>query len=432
MKARQPDPNLFLAQGMALHQRGRLPEAVQAYQAALRAAPNLHAASKYQGLALFQMGLREPGLAMMRRAAEQLPDDASAFFNLGQALCEIGRDREGLAAFVRAAEIDPTETDTRRRIAQLAERQGDRALAITHLRAVAEQQPDAADVWDALSQLCYFEGQLESAVDAHRRAVALNPKILDQRRIGYADPDPALAPRTIQLQPDAARHPSMAKPEALAAFAEATGLAIIDDVLKHPLGYREHALEQDFQPIVYAGQNFPGLQTKGTDPQDIMAVVASALGRRVKWISPDTGAYRVSYAGSTARTDIHVDNEDGDNWDRFAAVLYLNLPGQEQGGTMFWRHRDIGWERRLPDEEVRAAGFRTFKAFQERWLPNQASRPFNEIADGRDAWEPIVELPMRNNRLVLYRGHFFHSLSNVFGSTLQDGRLVQLFFFEPA
>ncbi len=417
---------------MALHRQGRLPDAVQAYQAALRAAPNLHAASKYQGLALFQMGLREPGLAMMRRAAEQLQDDASAFFNLGQALCEIGRDREGLAAFVRAAESDPTDADTRRRIAQLAERQGDRALAITHLRAVAEQQPDAADVWDALSQLCYFEGQLESAVDAHRRAAVLNPKILDQRRIGYADPDPALAPRVTPLQPDTARHPSMAKPQALAAFAEAAGLAIIDDVLKHPLGYREHALEQDFQPIAYAGQNFPGLQTKGNDPQEIMTVVASALGRRVKWMSPDTGAYRVSYAGSTARTDIHVDNEDGDNWDRFAAVLYLNLPGQEQGGTMFWRHRDTGWERRLPDEQVRAAGFRSFKAFQERWLPNQASRPFNEIADGRDAWEPIVELPMRNNRLVLYRGHFFHSLSNVFGSTLQDGRLVQLFFFELA
>jgi hypothetical protein len=164
----------------------------------------------------------------------------------------------------------------------------------------------------------------------------------------------------------------------------------------------------------------------------MMTVIASALGRRVKWISPDNGVFRLSYADSRARTDIHVDNEDGDNWDRFAAVLYLNLPGQEQGGTTFWRQRETGWTCRLPDEAVRRAGFASFKAFQEKWLPNQNERAFNQLTNDRKAWEPIVELAMKNNRLVLYRGHFFHSLSNVFGSTPQDGRLVQLFFFEPA
>lgn len=416
---------------MALHRAGRLPEAIQAYQSALRIDPALHAATKYQGLALFQIGLRDPGLAMMRRAADLLPDDASAHFNLGRALCDIGREREALPSLSRAATLEPDNAETQRQVARTAEQCGDHAAAIARWQAACTAQPDLAENWDELSRLCYLANRLDEAVDAHRRAVALDPAVLDRRRIGYADPDPACPPRLTPLPMQAVRHASMSSPEAIDAFVEATGLAIIDDVVRHPLGYREHALEQAFHPQAYAGQNFPGLQTRGNDPQAVMNVIATALGRRIKWISPDNGSCRLSYEGASARTDIHVDNEDGDNWNRFAAVLYLNLPGQEQGGTMFWRHRGTGWDRRLPDEEVRAAGFGTFKRFQERWLPNQSERDFNQLAAGRDDWEPTVELPMRNNRLVLYRGHFFHSLSNVFGSTPQDGRLVQLFFFEP-
>ncbi|MCX9154752.1 tetratricopeptide repeat protein [Niveibacterium sp. 24ML] len=432
MNARKPDPMIHLARGMELHRHGRIPEAVRAYQSALQIAPGLHAATKYQGLALFQMGLREPGLAMMRRAAEQLPEDASAHFNLGQALCSVGRESDGLAAFMRAAQLEPGDADAAAMAASLAERLGERGKAIELWQSVVSARPAFAEGWDELSRLCYLDNQLEAALDAHRRALALDPSVIERRRIGFADPDPAQARPIVSLPLDAARHPSMASREALDQFAADTGLAIIDEVVRHPLGYREHALEREFQPVAYAGQNFPGLQTRGSDPQEIMTIVATALGRRVKWISPDNGVCRLSYADSTARTDIHVDNEEGDNRDRFAAVLYLNLPGQEQGGTTFWRQLDTGWTRRLPDEDLKRNGFTSFKAFQEKWLPNQNARRFSELTADRKAWEPIVELAMKNNRLVLYRGDFFHSLSSVFGSTPQDGRLVQLFFFEPA
>jgi hypothetical protein len=35
----------------------------------------------------------------------------------------------------------------------------------------------------------------------------------------------------------------------------------------------------------------------------------------------------------------------------------------------------------------------------------------------------------RYNRLVMYRGDLFHMSNDYFGSTSQDGRLFQLFFF---
>ena len=82
----------------------------------------------------------------------------------------------------------------------------------------------------------------------------------------------------------------------------------------------------------------------------------------------------------------------------------------------------------LPD--VKAGGYASFKDFQKRWLPNSKVQKFNELQEQRDSWQALLEVPMHHNRLIVYKGHYFHSISNVFGDTPENGRLVQLFFFE--
>ena len=51
--------------------------------------------------------------------------------------------------------------------------------------------------------------------------------------------------------------------------------------------------------------------------------------------------------------------------------------------------------------------------------------------DSNDAskWEMTMRVPMRFNRLVLLRPWMWHSAGEAFGSTLEDGRLVYLMFF---
>ena len=39
--------------------------------------------------------------------------------------------------------------------------------------------------------------------------------------------------------------------------------------------------------------------------------------------------------------------------------------------------------------------------------------------------------PMRYNRLVIFRTHLWHSHNVNFGDCMENGRLVQLFFFNP-
>jgi hypothetical protein len=58
-------------------------------------------------------------------------------------------------------------------------------------------------------------------------------------------------------------------------------------------------------------------------------------------------------------------------------------------------------------------------------LPEGASYEAQDITK----WDLMDTIGNRYNRLVLYRGDMFHSSLNYFGSTPQDGRLFQLFFF---
>jgi hypothetical protein len=46
------------------------------------------------------------------------------------------------------------------------------------------------------------------------------------------------------------------------------------------------------------------------------------------------------------------------------------------------------------------------------------------------AWECVLEVPMRFNRLIVYRSDFFHSIGELFGDRPENVRFVQLFFFE--
>ena len=41
-----------------------------------------------------------------------------------------------------------------------------------------------------------------------------------------------------------------------------------------------------------------------------------------------------------------------------------------------------------------------------------------------------MTIPMRFNRLVLYRSWLWHSFTENFGDTLENGRLIQIFFFD--
>ena len=47
-------------------------------------------------------------------------------------------------------------------------------------------------------------------------------------------------------------------------------------------------------------------------------------------------------------------------------------------------------------------------------------------------WEAIMTVPMRFNRLAVFRPWFWHSGTEAFGDSPENGRLIQLLFFTHA
>lgn len=76
-------------------------------------------------------------------------------------------------------------------------------------------------------------------------------------------------------------------------------------------------------------------------------------------------------------------------------------------------------------------GYASLLEFQKRNLPPNRRMPFAQWLQRREAtWEWLFEVPMRFNRLVMFRSDFFHAITTLFGDSFENGRLVQLFHFE--
>lgn len=100
-----------------------------------------------------------------------------------------------------------------------------------------------------------------------------------------------------------------------------------------------------------------------------------------------------------------------DRW-QLVGVLYL-VPDQiARGGTGFYRHLATGLS---SVQEADAMGFRA-----------------RIMADSTNdaAWAQIASVPMRFNRMVLFKPHIFHQALEYFGSTVEDGRLYCIVAFE--
>ncbi|KPC53704.1 DUF6445 family protein [Amantichitinum ursilacus] len=416
-----------VVQGLQVHRQGRLADALALYQKALTIKPDHAEAIHYQGLALASMGQGAVGAALLQKSLALAPDHAEFHFNTAQFL----RPHDPFAAathFYRAHEIAPADALYALGYAEHLLTKPDAPAALEVLLSTGRLATEDFALAERIVALAYELDQVEIATEFAARARMLKPEDEGKFRVGFARPQAGVKP--VETTLSATDLKADMDDAQLAQFVAERDLHVIDNVIADPVAWREHALSQQFHAQVYAGQNYPGVQTEGQPAEATMQLLANVLGRTVKWSSPDNGAFRVSFAESEARTDIHIDNEAEDGSRCYAAVLYLNAPEHCHGGTMFWRHQETGWQKRPLDSELAAAGYEGLADFHARCLSNDRSQPFNELAARRATWTPTAELPMQSNRLVTYRGDYYHSLSNVFGSTMQDGRLVQLFFFD--
>ena len=94
-----PAIEALLAQAVALHQQGRIPEARQAYQRIRSQDPRQFVAWHMGGVAALQAGDNREAHALLRKALALRPTDGAALINLGIVLHRLGKLPEALQAF---------------------------------------------------------------------------------------------------------------------------------------------------------------------------------------------------------------------------------------------------------------------------------------------------------------------------------------------
>jgi hypothetical protein len=197
-------------------------------------------------------------------------------------------------------------------------------------------------------------------------------------------------------------------------------IIVVDNFHSNPNEVREFALNQKY-PEPVDSYTYPGKNSDGDYyPSEVHQKFENILNRKLVPARPN-GYFRLSLEKDTYKQDVHVDP----SWE-WGAVCYLNSPEQciDEGGTSFWMHNKTKSETYPQTEEE--AKYHNYSCPKEAWW----TTVYGEGLD-RSKWSRYFLSPMKYNRLILFRAHLWHSHNYNFGDTLHNGRLVQLFFFNP-
>ena len=192
----------------------------------------------------------------------------------------------------------------------------------------------------------------------------------------------------------------------------ANSLQIIDNFYDNVDEVRAYALSKDFG----VRGNYPGQRTEpdlNDGVRDYISSHIEPMHGKILWPDPrDIESYCGSFQYTTAkdRTWIHADS--GTTW---AGVLYLTPDAPLSGGTGLFRHK--------------ATGLCTLPRFENGDINEELLSEIYEDAQDMTKWEMTDRIANVYNRLVIYRGDYFHASLDYFGKDIYDGRLFQTFFF---
>jgi Family of unknown function (DUF6445) len=197
-------------------------------------------------------------------------------------------------------------------------------------------------------------------------------------------------------------------------------LLIIDGFYDDAEVVRQRALSFDF-PVPTKGKNYPGRNSVQTFlPEGLDSVVSSLVHEPVQACQiAEHGRFRSTLASEEEDRGYYVHIDGDAHW---SGILFMSPDEYCQGGTEFYRHREHSIDRSyITDVEARAHGWNSCSEF--------AVKTIQEDGNDLSKWEHLMTIPMRFNRLILFRPWFWHTAGKSFGDSIENGRLVQLFFW---
>jgi tetratricopeptide (TPR) repeat protein len=156
--------------GRVLHDLGRIPEAIDAYQRALTLQPRYAIALNNLAAAYLALGRSEEALACYGDALRIQPDYAQALNNVGALLHATGRSAEALDPLHAALRYAPDFPDAHANLARVLRSLGRMGEASQHIARALTMQPDNAAWHVERAELAREAGDYDEAVGHYRIA----------------------------------------------------------------------------------------------------------------------------------------------------------------------------------------------------------------------------------------------------------------------
>jgi predicted O-linked N-acetylglucosamine transferase (SPINDLY family) len=159
----------------AHHRAGRLQEAMKLYAQVRAAAPNLAEAWQLGGLAAQQLDRHTESMALLERATRLSPKNHAMLSQYGVACVKAGRTKDGEKALLAALQLKPDHRESLVALAHVYHVLNRIDEAIGLYRRLTEAHPGDAELWDGLGTCHALTGHYDASLEAHERALAINP-----------------------------------------------------------------------------------------------------------------------------------------------------------------------------------------------------------------------------------------------------------------
>jgi tetratricopeptide (TPR) repeat protein len=160
--------------GNLFSRQNKLPEAVQHYEAALKAEPNYAEAHNNLGGVLLRQGRFEEALAHYA-AAVRLKPEYLYYFNLANAQVDAGKAAEAVPSYQQALRLNPNSSQAHHNLGMALQAQGKADAAMAELRAALQLQPDYESAEHNLANRLADAGRVEEAMTHYLAALRLDP-----------------------------------------------------------------------------------------------------------------------------------------------------------------------------------------------------------------------------------------------------------------
>ena len=196
--------------GTALARGGRVPEAIQVFEKALRIKPDFAEGHSNLGYVLLQAGKVREAIEQYEQVLRLKPDDAFAHKDLGGALLQAGNVGEAIRHYEQALRIKPDYAEAHDNLGVVLEQAGRPQDAIRHYEQALQIDPDYAVAHNNLGGALLNAGNVQDAIAHFEQALRIDPDFAQARwnlglvllQLGKAPEAVEQFERAVRIKPD--------------------------------------------------------------------------------------------------------------------------------------------------------------------------------------------------------------------------------------